>query len=160
MGSATDPGSHGCFVVEWREGFRTGIDEIDAEHRQLFAMVKRLDASNVKAMMNDVVEYVVTHFTHEEALMERSGYPGLQRHVEMHEGLATRVSEFLVGGAAWSEHRVQELRTFLNKWLVGHILTHDLHFGRWYHAKGPTTQPLPLPEDPGSSLFGRLFGKR
>ena len=158
MGSVPDPGGHGSFVVEWREGFRTGIEEIDAEHRQLFAMVRRLDASNVKQMMNDVVDYVVTHFTHEEALMERSGYPGLQRHVEMHETLATRVSEFLVGGAGWSEQRVQELRTFLNKWLVGHILTHDLHFGRWYHARGPSTQPLPLP-DPGASFFGRLFGK-
>jgi hemerythrin len=160
MGTAADTGGHGCFVIEWREGFRTGIDEIDAEHQQLFAMVKRLDASNVKQMMDDVVEYVVTHFTHEEALMERSGYPGLQRHVEMHENLAVRVSGFLVGGAGWPEQRVQELRTFLNKWLVGHILTHDLHFGRWYHARGPSTQPLPLPEDPGASLFGRLFGKR
>jgi hemerythrin len=159
MSSGQQPGGQGSFVIEWREGFRTGIEEIDAEHRQLFAMVKRLDASNVKLMMNDVVEYVVTHFTHEEALMERSGYPGLQRHVELHENLAVRVSEFLVGGAGWSEQRVQELRTFMNKWLVGHILTHDLHFGRWYHARGPSTEPMTLSEEPSPSLFGRLFGK-
>ncbi|MEJ8838029.1 bacteriohemerythrin [Ramlibacter sp. AN1133] len=160
MTAATDRGGHGNFIVEWREGFRTGIAEIDAEHQQLFALVKGLELANAKQLLHGLVDYVVTHFTHEEELMERSGYPGLHRHVEMHEGLAARVSEFLVSGASWSEHRVQELRTFLNKWLVGHILTHDLHFGRWYHARGPSTQPLPLPEDPNASWFGRLFGKR
>jgi hemerythrin len=159
MPSGTHGGGHGSFVVEWREGFRTGIEEIDAEHRQLFALVKRLDAANVKHVLDELVEYVVTHFTHEEALMERSGYPGRQRHVELHEQLAGRVSAFLVGGTEWSEPRVQQLRMFLNKWLVGHIVTHDLHFGRWYHASGPATEPLPLDEEPTPSLFGRLFGR-
>lgn len=153
------PGRHGSFVVEWREGFRTGIAEIDAEHQQLFALVKGLESNNARQLLEALAEYVVTHFTHEEALMARSGYPRLHRHVELHEGLSARVSEFLVGGTAWSDQRVQDLRTFLNKWLVGHILTHDLHFGRWYHARGPSTEPLPLPEHEGS-WFGRLLGKR
>ena len=161
MGSVPDPGGHGSFVVEWREGFRTGIEQIDAEHRQLFAMVKRLDAANVKQMMDDVVDYVVTPFTHEEELMERSGYPGLQRHVEMHETLATRVSEFLVGGAGWSEQRVQEFRTFLNKWLVGHILTHDLRFGRWFqeHGRQAGMQPVPVQAKPKVGWFDRFLGR-
>jgi len=160
MPADAERGVQGGFVVEWREGFRTGIDEIDAEHRQLFALVKGLQHGGARQLLHELVDYVVSHFAHEEALMERSGYPGVQRHIEMHESLAARVSEFLVGGTGWSESRVQELRTFLNRWLVGHILTHDLHFGRWYHARGPRTQPLPLPGDPQASWFGRLFTRR
>ena len=102
----------------------------------------------------------MTHFTHEEALMEASGYPGLQQHVELHEKLAGQVSAFLVSGIDWPEERVRQLRSFLNKWLVAHIITHDLHFGRWYHARVPITEPVPLPEEPSASLFARLFGKR
>jgi hemerythrin len=155
--TVTEGTGHGAYVIEWREGFRTGIAEVDAEHQHLFALVKRLDAGSAKCVLDDLVEYVVTHFTNEEALMQASGYPGLQQHVELHEKLAAQVSGFLVSGTDWSELRVRELRSFLNKWLVAHILMHDLHFGRWYHASGPSTEPLPLPEDPSASFFGRLF---
>jgi len=154
------PGQGG-FVVEWREGFRTGIAHLDDEHRGLFALVKRLAPDNVKVVMGDLAEYVVTHFTNEQALMQGCGYPGFQEHVELHEELAGQVSGFLVAGTSWSEERVQALRSFLNKWLVGHILTHDLAFGRWYHARAhaPATRPAPVDEDPPPSLFGRLFGQ-
>jgi hemerythrin len=157
MPAATEQGGHGAYIIEWRDAFRTGIDDIDAEHQQLFALVKRLDTGSAKRVLDELVEYVVTHFTHEEALMQASGYPGLQQHIELHEKLAEQVSGFLVSGTAWSEERVRELRSFLNKWLVAHILMHDLHFGRWYHASGPSTEPMPLTEDPSASFFGRLF---
>ncbi|HET8748241.1 MAG TPA: bacteriohemerythrin [Ramlibacter sp.] len=154
------PGRQGGFVVEWREAFRTGIADLDAEHQQLFALVKGLEPDKATQLLAALVEYIVTHFTHEEALMARSGYPGLRQHVEMHEALSARVSEFLVGGTGWSGERVQALRSFLNKWLVEHILTHDLAFGRWYHAAVPETEPLPLREEPEGSWFDRLRGKR
>lgn len=157
MRALTEGSGHGAYIIEWREGFRTGIAEVDAEHQQLFALVKRLDSATAKGVLDELAEYVVTHFTHEEALMQASGYPGLKQHVELHEKLAAQVSGFLVSGTRWSDTRVRELRSFLNKWLVAHILMHDLHFGRWYHASGPSTEPMPLAEDPSASFFGRLF---
>jgi hemerythrin len=162
MPIATEQGGQGSFVIEWREGFRTGIAEVDAEHQQLFALVKRLAPHSVKSVLGELVEYVVTHFTHEEALMQASGYPGLQQHIELHEVLAAQVSGFLLTGTNWSDARVRELRSFLNKWLVGHILTHDLPFGRWYHTRSqaPAAHPEPAPEEPTPSFFAQLLGRR
>jgi hemerythrin len=163
MSIATDKDGHGSFVVEWREGFRSGIREIDAEHQHLFALVKGLDCGNAQALVDELLEYVVTHFTHEQALMEHSGYPDFHHHLALHEQLASQVSEFLAGGHGWSEQRVQELRRFLNKWLVGHILTHDLRFGQWYfeQARLRAARPAPAPARPvRSSWFDRLLGKR
>jgi hemerythrin len=162
MSIATDKGGHGSFVVEWREGFRSGIKEVDAEHQHLFALVKGLDAGNAQALVDELLEYVVTHFTHEQALMEHSGYPDFHRHLALHEQLADQVSEFLAAGDRWNEARVQDLRHFLNKWLVGHILTHDLRFGQWYfeQAKKRAARPAAAPvRAVRSSWFGRLLGK-
>ena len=163
MSTATDKGGHGSFVVEWREGFKTGIAEVDSEHQHLFALVKGLNRDNAQAMVDELLEYVVTHFTHEQALMEGSGYPDFHQHLALHEQLAAQVSEFLASGNEWTEERVQDLRRFVNKWLVGHILTHDLRFGQWYfeHAKARAARPSPVPARPHrSSWFDRLLGRR
>jgi hemerythrin len=125
--------------------------------------VKGLDADNAQALLQELLEYVVTHFTHEQALMESSGYPKLAHHLALHEQLAAQVSEFLASGDLWDEERVQNLRRFLNKWLTGHILTHDLRFGQWYfeQSKARAVTPAPVPVRPQrSSWFDRLLGKR
>jgi len=162
MAITTERNGHAGFVVEWREGFRSGIKEVDAEHQHLFALVKGLDCDNAQARVDELVEYVVTHFTHEQALMESSGYPDFTSHLALHEQLAGQVSEFLAANRPWTEERVQDLRRFLNRWLVGHILTHDLRFGQWYfeHAQARAVRPTAAPSRPArSSWFDRLLGK-
>lgn len=120
------------FVVEWRDGFKIGVNQVDAEHRHLFVLVKALEVNNVQDTLNELLEYVVVHFTHEQEIMEHSGYPDFRAHLALHESFSSHVAEFLSNNDDWTEDRVNELRRFLNKWLVGHILTHDLRFGRWY----------------------------
>jgi hemerythrin len=138
----THAASHAGFVVEWRDGFRIGVDQVDAEHRHLFVLVKSLNLATVQDTLGELLDYVVTHFTHEQDLMESSGYPDFRHHLELHEQFSTQVADFLSSSSEWSEDRIQELRKFLNKWLVGHILTHDLRFGRWYLEHGRPTAPI------------------
>jgi hemerythrin len=152
---------HHAFVVEWREGFKTGVAAIDDEHQHLFTLVKRLEVENVKQTLDELLEYVVSHFTNEQALMESSGYPGFEAHLALHEQLSAQVAEFLATGDEWTEERVQDLRRFLNRWLVGHILTHDLRFAKWYVEYGSKQPPrgrASLPR-PRSSWFDRLLGR-
>lgn len=120
------------FVIEWRQGFKVNIDQVDAEHQHLFSLVKALNLDSVDKTVEELLDYVVVHFSNEQALMEKSGYPAFEQHLKLHEEFAGHVADFLGNGDAWTEARVQELRRFLNKWLVGHIMTHDLRFGKWY----------------------------
>lgn len=169
---ATPPVQH-PFVIEWREGFRVKIDQVDSEHEHLFTLIKALDLDSVDKTVEELLEYVVVHFTNEQALMEQSGYPGFEQHLKLHESFASSVADFLSSGEPWTEERVHELRRFLNKWLVGHILTHDLRFGKWYEAHHPQQQPTiaaappaakPAPQaveaKPHRGFFATLFGKR
>ncbi|HJV81087.1 hemerythrin family protein [Noviherbaspirillum sp.] len=105
---------------------------MDAEHQHLFTLVKALTLASVQQTVEELLDYVVVHFSNEQALMERSGYPAFEQHLKLHEDFAGHVADFLGSGDSWTEERVQELRRFLNKWLVGHIMTHDLRFGKWY----------------------------
>lgn len=149
------------FVVEWRDGFRIGIAQVDAEHRHLFTLVKSLSAANIDDTLGELLDYVVTHFTHEQDAMQASGFPDFRQHLALHEQLSAQVAEFLSAGAGWDEERVQELRRFLNKWLVGHILTHDLRFGRWYREHGHQLAPhaVPLQAKPRVGWFDRFLGR-
>ena len=154
--------AHTGFVVEWREGFKIGVTQIDAEHRHLFTLVKSLNLLTVHDTLGELLDYVVTHFTHEQELMESSGFPDFRQHLALHEQFSAQVAEFLSASSDWTEERIQELRKFLNKWLVGHILTHDLRFGRWYvdNAKRIAAQPAkPIESKPKVGWFDRFLGR-
>jgi hemerythrin len=152
-------GKKSPFVIEWRDGFKVNIKQVDSEHRHLFALVKALDLDNVDETVEELLDYVVMHFSNEQALMEKSGYPAFEQHLKLHEEFGGHVADFLGNGDPWTEERVQELRRFLNKWLIGHIMTHDLRFGKWYaeHSEAEVHQEAPVaPRHRG--LFARLFG--
>jgi len=168
---------HAPFVIEWRKGFQVNIEQVDQEHQHLFTLVKALSLDSVQETVEELLDYVVVHFSNEQALMEKSGYPGFEQHLKLHEDFATHVADFLGNGEEWTEDRVQELRRFLNKWLVGHIMTHDLRFGKWYaehaqpaaavqeppvKAQAPAT-PTHAPtheEKAHRGFFASLFGLR
>jgi hemerythrin len=161
---------HQPFVIEWREGFKVKIKQVDHEHEHLFKLIKALNLASVEKTVEELLEYVVVHFSNEQALMEKSGYPAFEQHLKLHEDFASRVADFLSNGDAWTEARVQDLRRFLNKWLVGHILTHDLRFGKWHEehtrqlpaaaspAMGPVIQAADAKAHRG--FFAHLFGLR
>src|SRR5664279_2762673 len=127
------------YVIEWRTGFNVNIPQVDREHRHLFTLIKALNLESVDQTVEELLDYVVTHFSNEQELMEKSGYPAFAHHLTLHEEFGKQVAEFLGSGEPWTTERVQELRRFLNKWLIGHIMTHDLRFGKWYEKQGVAT---------------------
>lgn len=157
------------FVIHWRDAFKINLPEVDAEHRHLFALVAQLERATIGATIDELLNYVATHFTHEQQLMEQSGYPGFEEHLKLHEQFSMAVADFLGSGGAWNDERVEELRKFLNRWLVGHIMTHDLRFGNWYRdhrtgerppaAAGSRRPPQARAATPHRGWFGRLFGR-
>jgi hemerythrin len=147
------------FVIQWRDGFKINIAQVDQEHKHLFTLVKALNLESVEQTVEELLDYVVTHFSNEQSLMEKSGYPAFEQHLKLHEEFGAQVADFLGSGEPWTEDRVQELRRFLNKWLIGHIMTHDLRFGKWYgdQKTAPAVTVVAAKEHKG--FFARLFGR-
>ena len=94
--------------------------------------------------------------------LDRSAVDAFEQHLRLHEEFAAQVADFLGNGESWTEDRVQELRRFLNKWLIGHIMTHDLRFGKWHASHhAPIAHAVPVQKTLASiGFFARLFGAR
>lgn len=149
------------YVITWRDGFKVNIPTTDAEHRHLFTLIAALNLQSVDRTVDELLDYVVTHFSNEQELMEASGYPAYGEHLKLHEDFGAQVAEFLASGEPWSEDRVRDLRRFLNKWLIGHIMTHDLRFGKWYAKQKETNGAINRTTQSTQAHKGflaRLFG--
>jgi hemerythrin len=86
-------------TVELDPVLLTGVDDIDAQHRELFERIGTvLEASRNKRSREEVIRtlefpgsYVVHHFAAEERTMEHAGYPRIEAHRREHRQLVKEV---------------------------------------------------------------------
>jgi len=120
---------------QWTEDLSTGVDDIDAQHRELILHVNTLlDACGHQKGRDDIgrfldylSEYVAFHFAAEERDMTYYHYPGLAAHEQEHEHFKKVVGglkrEFAEHGAGISVV-LMTMRASCD-WLVNHIKKTD-----------------------------------
>lgn len=87
----------------WSEDMVCGIASIDAQHQKLLQLVNAAyDAVTSEAvheklvkLLDDLIEYTVIHFGHEEGIFARAGYPQLPEHKIQHELLTEKALAYL-----------------------------------------------------------------
>jgi hemerythrin len=120
--------------LHWSSDLDTGIDVIDKQHRRIVDYLNELNEANDKGNMEatnhvlkELVDYTLTHFSFEEELQEKAGYPFLRAHKRVHEIFTKRVAEFQ-GRAAAGENVAPEVLSMLKIWLVNHIKGDDADY--------------------------------
>lgn len=120
--------------IEWEPALETGNEQVDGQHRQLFAMLDEIvSAVELKAAENTMAsvlerlsEYVAVHFACEEALMVEIAYPAdlSSAHMGEHKRLTNRTRDMVL---RWREGGADplELVDFLCEWLIDHIHESD-----------------------------------
>lgn len=118
-------------LLIWQDDLNTGIDVIDAQHQRIVEMINRLHVTNknmermaVAEVVDELVDYTLSHFAFEEELMEEAGYPFSAAHKRVHEVFSKRVGEYRLRFEA-GEDIVDELRSLLSRWLFNHIRSDD-----------------------------------
>ena len=118
--------------LEWSDILDTGIEEIDNQHRRLVDYINELgearktqDTKLVGKVIDDTIDYTVSHFGFEETLIEEAGYKLLRPHKKVHELFVRRVTDLQKRFKA-GEDISEELHALLSRWLVSHI-KHDDH---------------------------------
>jgi hemerythrin len=75
------------------------------------------------ATIEDILDYTLTHFVFEEALMEEAAYPYYAAHKAIHDSFRHRITEYRALLEA-GENVAGELLHMLTSWLFNHI-RHD-----------------------------------
>ncbi|MDR1996068.1 bacteriohemerythrin [Azonexus sp.] len=149
--------------ITWTADLNTGIDVIDHQHRRIVDFVNDLEAAQVlgdkqriKSIVDDCVDYTLSHFTFEESLQAEAGYPYCKPHKKVHELFARKVAEY--------QQRIElgddvgdELHNMLSRWLVNHIKHDDADYVSAVKANMKIEAPL-TEEKKQTSWFRKLFG--
>lgn len=120
--------------LKWTSDLNTGIDVIDNQHQRIVDYINALydatqtqDREQVGAVIEQLIEYTLSHFTFEEEMMEQADYPFSKAHKRVHELFARRVTEFQQRYSL-GEDVAEQLITLLKTWLVNHIRRDDADY--------------------------------
>lgn len=122
--------------MAWTESLSVGNPTLDDHHRHLFDLLARVAGIGaspgleaVRAVFDDLADYIGYHFAEEEAMMAEAGFPFLELHTHSHRTIALRVADMSSSLAPGNVERVaRELHDFLAGWLVHHIEIEDFEY--------------------------------
>lgn len=126
--------------ILWDESLATGVEELDAQHRELFSHFDRLLAACREGKGRDELvrtlsflhQYVDYHFEHEEAFMESRGYRGLKAHRELHRQFRDKLEKLeasLDRDGAGIDLLARSNRVILD-WIIQHVRNVDKKMSR------------------------------
>lgn len=125
--------------IVWSKILSVGVDEIDEDHRKLVQVFNLLNhavaegesPAYLAALLDELINCTVWHFSHEERLMLKHGYPEAAEHKTEHADLIDSAKALqqtvLGGGGAVADADI----AFLERWLTEHILTADGRLGEF-----------------------------
>jgi hemerythrin-like metal-binding protein len=124
----------------WDPALETGQETIDEQHRGLFELAARLDAAAARAGVDDsavadaiysLTDYVLEHFSSEEAYMAERSYPGLGSHKGLHERLTAETMRLTAAYFNGDASVAEKIGPFIVSWLKDHIRAEDMAFAEF-----------------------------
>ena len=128
-------------TTSWQSSMKVGIEVVDDDHRQLFALIQEftaaaesnggmVDAEQMGEILSRLDAYVKEHFAREELLQVEAGFDGYEenkrQHDELTQTLAVFMEKFRSGGSGEAKMATEKMKAFLGVWLSQHILKTDM----------------------------------
>lgn len=146
-------------TFEWKDFFSVGHDEIDDQHKQLFAIVNALyedmkqpggaTEESLRQTIATLCDFTRRHFAAEESLMQSAGYPDFRAHRQTHAYLIRRIEEFEMRMRNGETRLAAEVLPFLvGEWLSSHIAFEDQQYAGYInsHCRGIRGRHLAMQE--------------
>ncbi len=125
-------------MFEMKEKYKTGNLHIDAEHEKLFEIGEKAyqllknpyevdKYDKIVGVIEELREYTLYHFKNEEDYMESINYKRLFTQKIDHANFIKKIDEVDFNKIDENQDEaIMTILTFLNEWLVDHILEKDL----------------------------------
>lgn len=127
-------------MYQFTEDCLIGVEQIDNEHKHLFELVNRtadlllkdnISRNDVTDLFQELNEYAVLHFAHEEEYMMQINDPELPKQKEMHQAFVEKLKEIELGDIKSKDDKdtIKNILEFVSRWLFSHILSSDTMIG-------------------------------
>jgi hemerythrin-like metal-binding protein len=128
----------------WNSSYSVKVESCDQSHKKLFSFTNDLydamrvgkGAQIVEHIVEELKEYTKSHFSEEEALMMRTGYPELSAHREEHRLFVECIDKMQKDLKDETAGLSVGLATFLSDWLANHIKKTDQLYSAHLNANG------------------------
>jgi hemerythrin len=128
-------------LIEWRDEFNLGIEDVDKEHQALIESINAVhdsvsagaDTAEIVAGVSRIYDLVATHFAHEEAYMREQRYMAYSEHKEDHEILLDDLRDIIDQLRSAGNYADARLSTDLQYWFSAHFRKHDARLHRSAH---------------------------
>ena len=132
--------------IVWRDRLNTGNDKIDTDHRYLFCLFNSIELAtshpdlmkHLPVFFAQLQAYTAEHFSREEKIQLRIGYPDAVEHRRLHaeilrqlEGVQAKVNRLMAEAtpdderAALREDLVGEALNLAREWVINHVVKVD-----------------------------------
>lgn len=130
--------------LEWNDKYSVNVKEIDKQHQEIFKITNKLLNSIADGKGDEIVgdilqnltDYIATHFRTEEYYFDKFNYPKSYSHKEEHEAFAQKVSEFKKSFEKGRKTLYIDVTNFILNWLMSHVLLSDKEYVKFFNEKG------------------------
>ncbi|MCH8136735.1 MAG: hemerythrin family protein [Proteobacteria bacterium] len=120
-------------LLTWKPEYSVGIDSMDDEHRQMFALIneiyeemsERRDPEAIEQFLGDTHTAIAMHFALEERVMREAGCDEYAAHKEDHEDLLDQIRDMMDTFDEDAEAGFRVLSNRLSDWFLVHFGTFD-----------------------------------
>ena len=145
----------------WSKDLNTGIDVIDRQHQRIVEYINELDEArssghkmeDIGKVIDEMVDYTLSHFAFEESMQEEAHYPYFKAHKRVHQLFTSKVAQ-LQERYSLGEDVSEELHKMLFNWLYNHIKRDDADYVEYVNKNIQQGKCV----EKKKGFFGRLFG--
>lgn len=131
-------------LFTWDDTYSVKVARCDNDHKKLFSFINDLHdamahgkgADAVQHTVQQLLDYTKSHFSAEEALMEKAGYADLPAHRAQHEVFVKQIQQFQKELQTTKTGKAVAVIEFLKEWLLKHIMQTDKRYSADLNAHG------------------------
>lgn len=124
-------------MIEWRDEFSVGNNEIDTQHKKLFQIAGKAYTllkddlvtdkyDQIVSILQELKDYTVYHFSFEEEYMKSIGYKRVLSHKVLHDDFIERINNVNLNAIDENQSKyILETLDFIVSWIGEHILGND-----------------------------------
>jgi len=128
-------------LVEWRDDFKIGIEEVDFEHQELVELINESyraakdenSTMDVMGFLGEIFSQISAHFALEEKVMRDLRYDQYEDHKDDHERLLDSIRDIMDDYMDDFAIDEEQFGKRLNKWFTQHFSTKDARMHKFLH---------------------------